>query len=463
MPYFKYTSRVEQIFFEFVATQSVSKKKFLLGFSGGPDSLAIFHLLLKFRNHYPLNYGAAYVDHGWRIESSQEEACLKALAAQHNVPFHSCRLDPKVLQGNLEDACRNERLRFFKSLCMSQGYQAVMLGHHGDDQAETVLKRVLEGANLLHLTGLKSVTALGGMEIWRPLLPASKQEILAWLGQQNLQGFEDETNKDHRFLRARMRSSIIPQLSREFGKNILPSLKSIAQESAELEKYFARITAKYFEKIHSGPWGMYMNLSDEYPMEKVELAYIIRRFCLASTGKAPSREGIAAAINFLLNGAANKSISLGRSCLHVDRRRLFLWENLPEPIEEPIVLHPGEWISGCWDIRVDEPSGRVQDRKNDWESGWKGECEAVLPSGHYVLASSKNECPESRRLGKLLSYSKVPAFLRSSFPVIWQNGKIVHEFLTGRETKTSESHSKLQRIILKFRKQVPVEDETKFW
>ncbi len=95
-----------------------------------------------------------------------------------------------------ENEARQARLNFFKEIYQKIDAQALVLGHHGDDQSETVLKRILEGASLSSLRGILPVSILEGMQVWRPLLDASKAEIRSWLKAKGLKPIEDRTNLD---------------------------------------------------------------------------------------------------------------------------------------------------------------------------------------------------------------------------------------------------------------------------
>ena len=132
------------------------------------------------------------------------------LANELKLPFHLKTLNPQTLVGNLEAACRNERLKFFKELSKQHGYQAVILAHHADDQAETVLKRVFEGADLTCMGGLKEKSEINGLSVWRPLLNVSKNDVLIWLQQHGHVAITDKTNLDPKYLRGRCRIQIIP-------------------------------------------------------------------------------------------------------------------------------------------------------------------------------------------------------------------------------------------------------------
>ena len=114
----------------------------LLGYSGGPDSKALLYALLEAGVK---NLHLAHIDHGWREESGAEAEALRGEAESLGCPFHTVRL-PKPGKGNWEDEARKGRLAFFQSLFQIEPFQALLLARQKEEQAETVLKRVLEGA-----------------------------------------------------------------------------------------------------------------------------------------------------------------------------------------------------------------------------------------------------------------------------------------------------------------------------
>ena len=103
---------------------------FILGLSGGADSLSLFYALLACK----IPFIIAHIDHGWREQSENEAKQLSQLAIAHNIPFYLKKLDPRQIQGNLESGCRKERYLFFKELCKETGAQGVILGHHANVQ-----------------------------------------------------------------------------------------------------------------------------------------------------------------------------------------------------------------------------------------------------------------------------------------------------------------------------------------
>lgn len=205
----------------------------LLGLSGGPDSMALFHLLLEEKREFHV----AHIDHAWRDSSAQEAEFLKQYCLEKKVAFHLCRLSPPNNQKNLEDKGRKARLAFFRECIAKEKLSSLILAHHADDQAESVLKRVLESAFITNLSGLKSYSKLGTLTILRPFLGIKKDELLQYLSENAIPYFEDATNQDPRFLRGKMRQKILPQLSKDFGKNVPTSLCRLGKQAQELSEF----------------------------------------------------------------------------------------------------------------------------------------------------------------------------------------------------------------------------------
>jgi tRNA(Ile)-lysidine synthase len=255
--------------------------KILLALSGGPDSLALFYLFLAYvrRMKGLFSFAAAHVDHGWREESTEECLQLQKLAEGYQISFFSCRLDSAKTSDNKEAFCRMERLKFFKEIYGAEGFTALALGHHADDQAETVFKRLCEGSHLLDVKAMEEVSLLEGMTAWRPLLSFRKEEISAWLESKNIISFDDSTNYDQKFLRSRLRQTILPSLSQQFGKDICKPLCRIGKEASELSSFVELMLRPWLEKICSEPSKRqsYLDLRDE-EIHPFLLRYLLRFF-----------------------------------------------------------------------------------------------------------------------------------------------------------------------------------------
>jgi tRNA(Ile)-lysidine synthase len=346
--------------------------------------------------------------------------------------LHTKILDPRHYVSNLEEACRQERLRFFAELCAQDGYRAVLLAQHADDQSETVLKRVLEGAALFNMGSMRVVSVFKGICLWRPLLKITKQQIADWLAAHNLVGFDDCTNSDQRFLRGKLRVTILPELSRVFGKEVCSNLLNLGFEAAELHDYLESKITPFLVQAQSGTFGVWLDCNQIQDPLLLEIKFLVRKCCELEKVSL-SRANIRAAAEFLIAKQANKSLSAGENTVIIDRGHLFVLSKVQEPLpRHRLLLKPGLYQFGSWSVRVteDERHGN-QVAPTSWRHLWNSMAKVILPAGQYYLS-----VPESQSsLSKMWANEKVPVFLRNRVPAVYSENILVHEFLSGRQAR----------------------------
>lgn len=286
-----------------------------MGLSGGPDSTALFHFLLELEHPFQI----AHINHGWRPESDAEAAEIARLCKKWGIHYH---IQAFQLKGpNLEDLSRQTRHRVFREICEAEGLGGVVLGHHADDQAETVLKRVLEGASLPKLQGLVPKTQIHGLTLYRPLLKIRKAEILAWLEKNNIPYFCDPTNRDPCFLRGRMRESLLPNLSEQFGKRVESSLCRIGQAAAELSEFlqsFLEPINKQVVECEDGVSLDFNQLSLQSPfLYKAVIRDFFEKQCLTL-----SQSVLETLFFHLQKNRAHKTIQVGQRKVDIHRGKL---------------------------------------------------------------------------------------------------------------------------------------------
>ena len=195
----------------------------LVGVSGGPDSVALLHLLHEAGSSLGLRLEVAHVDHGIRGREGQDDAAfVRRMAAGLSLRFHLARLDlagPGSGAGNLEARARAERYRFLAEVAAKQRIGKVAVGHNRDDQVETMVMWLLRGCGPEGLRGMPAVRPLArdaaGAEdavLIRPLLEVSRDEILGYLASRGLSCREDRTNRDTGYLRNWIRQTLLPGL-----------------------------------------------------------------------------------------------------------------------------------------------------------------------------------------------------------------------------------------------------------
>jgi tRNA(Ile)-lysidine synthase len=300
---------------KFLQEKAPLNKPLLLGFSGGADSLALFHSLVELSKIFPCHFHAAHIDHGWRQESGKEAFALEKYVTGFGVPFHLKTL--KQCQG--EEHARNERLSFFAFLYRQLDCRALLLGHHGDDQSETVLKRILEGAHLTSLGGILEDSCYEGMPIWRPLLKHRKKEIYAWLKEKSLAPLEDPTNQDPRFLRSRMRREILPWLAKKFGKEISGNLCKIGSSTQELKNYLEKQIQPYYKLIEKKEGNIRIDFNSLDPFEPVEIKTFLKKLT-DEENIVLSYEALTTLYDLIKRGASKKKILSGKKIIEIHRR-----------------------------------------------------------------------------------------------------------------------------------------------
>lgn len=406
---------------EFLRSNWDRKSPLLLGYSGGPDSKALLYLLLE------LGYAPhlAHVDHGWREESRKEAEALKLEAEKLNLPFHTVRLEPD----RREVVAREKRFEFFTSLFEKIPFQALLLAHQADDLAETALKRVLEGANLIHLGSMRGVSKIGPLTIWRPLLNVPRSDLERYLEKKKLDSIQDATNLDPAYLRARMRVQILPELSRSFGKEVSANLTTLGNRANELKDYLDRRTDGSLSLLQKGPWGLALPLST---VEPVEIRHLLQRTGITLT--RPILEGVTDA---LAKRLPNRKF--GQKIV-ADRGWFFSLANRFPQFGDPVPVKKGIYRSGDWLIEIGEEGSS---ESCSWQTMWSGKFSLTLPNGNYVM-----ETPKSlNRVRKGMNERAIPAFLRPFIPQISLNGEISFDLLADR--KPSEGNGALQvRIFI---------------
>jgi tRNA(Ile)-lysidine synthase len=210
--------------------------------SGGADSVALLIALLERGAGLGLVLSIAHVNHGLRGDDADaDEAFVRRLSAAHNLEFllHRCDTRAAALANGegIEEAARNLRYGFFRELLAGHQVDAVATGHTLDDQAETVLLKLLRGAWTEGLGGIHPVYDVQGGRILRPLLGAGHLEVEAYLRERHQPWREDASNRDPGFTRNRLRHQLLPAL-REYNPRIAGQLATLSAIARDEEAYW---------------------------------------------------------------------------------------------------------------------------------------------------------------------------------------------------------------------------------
>lgn len=238
--------------------------KILIGVSGGPDSLALLLKLFSLKSKLSLDLHIAHLDHGLRKDSRLDALFVQRWARKLNLPVTIKQLayPPVKKKGSLEEFFREERIKFFIQTAKTIKANKVALGHNLNDQAETVLMRLLRGTGLSGLSGISARRIIQGIVFIRPLLETPRRQIDKFLKSRRVTPRLDSTNQEDIFLRNKIRHHLIPLLERKYNDNILNVLANLAESVSYDYEYLdrtaqrslkgnpLRLNLKKIEKLH---------------------------------------------------------------------------------------------------------------------------------------------------------------------------------------------------------------------
>jgi tRNA(Ile)-lysidine synthase len=205
----------------------------VVGLSGGKDSVALLDALVSLRRRRGFRVVAAHLDHGLRPGSAEDAAFCAALCDRLEVLFRAGMADVRARaareRGGLEQAARRERYAYLRRVQDEEKAAAIAVAHTRDDQAETLLLRLLRGAGSTGLAGMRPRAG----DVVRPLLAVSREEVLAHLRERSLDWREDPSNADTAHRRNRVRHELIPYLEERFNPGIRAALARTASLLAD--------------------------------------------------------------------------------------------------------------------------------------------------------------------------------------------------------------------------------------
>ncbi|MBI1977175.1 MAG: tRNA lysidine(34) synthetase TilS [Candidatus Omnitrophica bacterium] len=201
----------------------------LIAVSGGADSVALLHLLAELRKPWKLHLTILHVNHKLRgKESDQDEAFVRKLARRFKIPIFVFKVEvrnkAKKEKSSLEEAAREVRYQFFEQMAETKKANKIALAHNQDDQAETVLMRIITGTGLQGLQAIRPKRKLNRTFLIRPLIEIARGDIRKFVKANQICFREDRSNRSLQFLRNRIRLKLIPLIERSFNPQVKKAL-----------------------------------------------------------------------------------------------------------------------------------------------------------------------------------------------------------------------------------------------
>ena len=238
------------------------KNRYLIACSGGPDSMALLHMFNK--KGYQLE--VAHVNHHKRDTAKRDEDIVRDFCKKNNIVFNKLDLDLNKCKGNFQAFARKERYEYFKKICNEHNLDGVLLGHQKDDVIETYLMQKSKKVGVKEY-GLAYHNNLYGVEVYRPLLNKSKNELIEYCKKNNVKYGIDESNLEDHYERNKVRHSRVEKMSEKQKDEIIRQIKSDNLEALNKEKQVTK-----FIDSHKGRYDYKQFI--EFPYLKVLLRRI---------------------------------------------------------------------------------------------------------------------------------------------------------------------------------------------
>ena len=272
------------------AQKKTPSTQLAVAFSGGLDSTVLLHATIK--AHGKKNVHAFHVHHGIQKEADQWQAHCKAVAKKFGCHFDTRNVKLNK-QSNIESQARNLRYEALTQMCEAHKIQDLLLAHHLDDQAETVLIQLMRGAGLPGLSAMPQVKSNELIHLWRPFLNMRRKDLEIYAKEHQLTWIEDPSNEDETYRRNAVRKSILPTLEK-FQKGAIENLARSAKHLGEAQGLLNQLADIDLGLIETKEGLSKTNLIRLYKTSQARATNALRRW-LSKNGLAyPSEERLTA-------------------------------------------------------------------------------------------------------------------------------------------------------------------------
>jgi tRNA(Ile)-lysidine synthase len=287
----------------------------IVGVSGGPDSLALLHFLWSIREEKRISVVAAHLDHMFRGKESEEDMeYVKMFCRERDILCETAQIDVSLYQQEkglgAQVAARECRYQFFEAVMKKHEASYLALAHHGDDQVETILMRLVRGSTMTGYAGMQIKRPFAGGYLVRPFLTVEKSQILSYCERHALQPRIDKSNEKGTYTRNRFRHHVLSFLKEE-NAHVHKQFQSFSEKLLEDAQYLEELTVQAMNKV----------------MKRKEEEVLLARDAFLKVRKPLQRRGIQLILNYLY-----KKIPPSLSSVHVDNLLIFLESEQPSGV-----------------------------------------------------------------------------------------------------------------------------------
>ncbi|MDO4698054.1 MAG: tRNA lysidine(34) synthetase TilS [Pasteurellaceae bacterium] len=305
--------------------QCPQQKHFLIGLSGGVDSVVLLHLFKQLQAEQHLHLRAVHIHHGLSPSADHWAAFCQSLCEQWQIPLIVRRVKVEGSQG-LEANARTARYQAIRDILQPNEWFAT--AHHLDDQVETFFLALKRGAGLKGLSAMQGVRSFEKSAIFRPLLGVSKAEILAYAEQHQLPWIVDESNADSRFDRNFLRNEILPPLNQrwsQFNQMVARTSQLCAEQETLIEELLTDELNARFELSNQS-----LKITDFAHFSKLKQQQLVRLWLEKCQQPMPSQAQLQQILQLIeAERDKNPQVQLGEKMIRRYQERIYLTEKSP--------------------------------------------------------------------------------------------------------------------------------------
>ena len=232
--------------------------------SGGPDSMALLHLLSRVKKALDIEVICAHVHHNVRKESDAEKVFVEGFCKKNNIVFEYMKIEDYG-DDNFHNEARSKRYNYFSKIVKKYNAKFLFTAHHGDDLIETILMRIVRGSTLRGYSGFSKILDMGNYKIVRPLIHVTKQDIIDYDKKNNISYVLDKSNTKDVYTRNRFRKYIVPEIKKE-DINVHSKFYKFSKTLLEYNEYIDSQVKKIIRDVY--PQGV-LNIDKFLKLEKV--------------------------------------------------------------------------------------------------------------------------------------------------------------------------------------------------
>lgn len=220
----------------------------VIGVSGGPDSMALLHLSSRLQKDLGVSIICAHVNHNVRAESASEKVFVEQFCQDYGIIFEGMKIEDYG-DDNFHNEARSKRYSYFAKITAKYHAKYLFTAHHGDDLIETILMRIVRGSTLRGYSGFSKIVDRGDYVIVRPLIHVTKDEILEYLKQNQIEYVQDASNQKDIYTRNRFRKYIVPEFKKE-DPNVHEKFYKFSKTLLEYNEYIEQQEKKIMKQVY---------------------------------------------------------------------------------------------------------------------------------------------------------------------------------------------------------------------